>query len=134
MDGELFARSLGRILHTILELEESVSPRKQEVDERLEDQCKLKDTKRKSDDVMELYKEIFRLQTTIDEMNDHIDRLHRGEKCVYKWTYLHIEPQPNIVPRQRTNQTFALVTSAAEDALCDDSSPISQVVTEIIRT
>ena len=103
----------------------------------LRDQCKLKDTKRKSDDVMELYKEIFRLQTTIDEMNDHIDRLHRGEKCVYKkWTYLHIEPQPNIVPPAKKIKTkhSPLVTSAAEDALCDDSSPISQVVTEIIRT
>ena len=101
----------------------------------LRDQCKLKE--RKSDDVMELYKEIFRLQTTIDEMNDHIDRLHRGEKCVYKkWTYLHIEPQPNIVPPAKKIKTkhSPLVTSAAEDALCDDSSPISQVVTEIIRT
>ena len=101
----------------------------------LRDQCKLKE--RKSDDVMELYKEIFRLQTTIDEMNDHIDRLHRGEKCVYKkWTYLHIEPQPNIVPPAKKIKTkhSPLVTSAAEDALCDDSSPISQMVTEIIRT
>ena len=103
----------------------------------LRDQCKLKSTKRKHEDVAELYKEIFRLQTTIDEMNDHIDRLHRGEKCVYKkWTYLHIEPQPNIVPPAKKIKTkhSPLVTSAAEDALCDDSSPISQMVTEIIRT
>ena len=100
----------------------------------LRDQCKLKSTKRKHEDVAELYKEIFRLQTTIDEMNDHIAKVHKGEKIPFrKWSYLHIEPQPREPVVKKFKRFYdPFVSSTAEDAICNDSSPLNSIVKEII--
>ena len=100
----------------------------------LRDQCKLKSTKRKHEDVAELYKEIFRLQTTIDEMNDHIAKVHKGEKIPFRrWSYLHIEPQPREPVVKKFKRFYdPFVSSTAEDAICNDSSPLNSIVKEII--
>lgn len=101
----------------------------------LRDQCKLKDTKRKHEDVLELYKEIFRLQATIDEMNTHIKCLHNGQPLPYKsWTYLHIEPQIKEIPVvKKPKKTYDKRTyQNAQDAICNDSSELTSIVTSII--
>ena len=86
------------------------------------------------EDVAELYKEIFRLQTTIDEMNDHIAKVHKGEKIPFrKWSYLHIEPQPREPVVKKFKRFYdPFVSSTAEDAICNDSSPLNSIVKEII--
>jgi hypothetical protein len=101
----------------------------------LRDQCKLKDTKRKHEDVVELYKEIFRLQATIDEMNTHITCLHNGQKVPHKqWSYLHIEPQEKEIPVvKKPKKTYNKRTyNNAQDAICNDSSELTSIVTSIL--
>lgn len=101
----------------------------------LRDQCKLKDTKRKHEDVVELYKEIFRLQATIDEMNTHIKCLHNGESLPYKnWSYLHIEPQIKETPTvKKPKKTYNnQIYTNAQNAMCNKSSELTSIVSSIL--
>ena len=102
----------------------------------LRDQCKLKDTKRKQEDIVELYKEIFRLQGTIDEMNQYISKMHNGQANVKQWSYMHIEPQTKDIPiiKKVKHRYYQSVSSRAQDAICDNTSQLNTIVTDIIHT
>ena len=60
----------------------------------LRDQCKLLSKKRKRDEeIPELYKEIYRLQQTLVNMKQHIDKWESGVKPVKKdWEVVSIRP------------------------------------------
>jgi len=104
----------------------------------LRDQCKLQDTKRKHEDISELYKEIFRLQHTIDEMNEYIGKLHRGDQLkLKKWTYLHIEPQSRSLPTVKKIKTSydKNTVSSVQDSVCSDTpSELNDIVNKIISS
>jgi len=58
----------------------------------LRDQCKLIDHKNRQEDTVELYKEILRLHTSIDEMNGYIKRLFNGETLPFRqWSFIQID-------------------------------------------
>ncbi len=101
----------------------------------LRDQCKLQDKKRKQEDVAELYKEIFRLQRTIDEMNTHIKKIHKGADC-RQWTYLNIQPkiQEEMVEKKRKKMIDMDMLHRAEDAMCNRASKLTSIVHTIINT
>lgn len=102
----------------------------------IRDQCRLKDVKRKHEDITELYKEIFRLQHTIDEMNQYISKMHNGHHLPMKqWSYLHIEPQTRDVPVVKKIKSIydSKIASNAQDAICDNSSKLIAIVKEIIH-
>lgn len=60
----------------------------------LRDQCKLLSNKRKRDEeIPELYKEIYRLQQTIQDMKHHIEQWENGQAPEHKnWETVSIRP------------------------------------------
>lgn len=70
----------------------------------LRDQCKLLSKKRKRDEeIPELYKEIYRLQQTIVEMKQHIEKWEKGDAPTSKdWKVVSIKPV--VKPRNVTDR------------------------------
>ena len=89
----------------------------------IRDQCKLYDKKRKHEDVSELYREIYRLQRIIDEMNLYIKTMHTGaSKPNKQWTYLAIQPKTKQMPfiKKIKRKYTSTIAKQAQDIICKD--------------
>lgn len=88
----------------------------------IRDQCKLMDPSKTKEDTTELYKEIMRLHTTIDEMNSFITRVYSGERLpIQQWSYLNIDTQTHVPEVSNVREIIdSKVHSATQDLVCSN--------------